>query len=63
MRTGVTLVREVEAKPLELCALAARAPEDFPVFFDSAAQGELGRYSILAAYPDASLTLLGDGRV
>jgi len=63
MRAGITLVREVEATPAQLCALAAHAPEDFPVFFDSAAQGGLGRYSLLAAYPEASLTLRGDGRV
>jgi anthranilate synthase component 1 len=39
-----------------LRTLAARSPRDFPVYFDSAAQGPLARYSLLAMAPRASLT-------
>jgi len=56
-------VREVVATPAQLCWLAAHRPRDFPVFFDSAATGALGRYSLLCAFPDASLLLRGDGRL
>ena len=38
-------------------------PESFPVLFDSAATGALGRYSILAAYPQAQLWQDGRGRL
>jgi anthranilate synthase component 1 len=43
--------------------LAYSDPEVFPVLFDSAAIGSLGRYSILAAYPQASLWLDTCGNV
>lgn len=56
-------MREVRATLLQLRALAAHRPELFPVLFDSAAQGPLARHSILAAMPQASLLLRGDGRL
>jgi anthranilate synthase component 1 len=56
-------VREVRATHAQLRALAARRPRQFPVLFDSAAPGALSRYSILAAWPRASLLLRGDGRL
>jgi anthranilate synthase component 1 len=43
--------------------LVYRDPESFPVLFDSAATGVLGRYSILAAYPQARLWQDGRGRL
>lgn len=43
--------------------LAASAPADFPVLFDSAAEGPLARYSMLAAAPQASLTRDARGRL
>jgi anthranilate synthase component I len=56
-------VRDLSATPEQLRALAARYPERFPALFDSAATGPLGRYSLLAALPRASLLLRGDGRL
>ncbi len=56
-------VREIAATPAQLRALAARQPRLFPALFDSTALGPLGRYSILAAAPRASLLLRGDGRL
>ena len=56
-------VREMQATPAQLRALAAQRPELFPVLFDSTAVGPLGRYSVLAAMPLASLLLRGDGRL
>jgi anthranilate synthase component 1 len=46
-----------------LRTLAARAPERWPVFLESAAHGPLGRYSILAGQPTATLTRDAQGRV
>jgi anthranilate synthase component 1 len=43
--------------PEDLRRLAYAEPSNFPVLLDSAAQGPLGRYSILAAYPQAALWL------
>jgi anthranilate synthase component 1 len=56
-------VREIAATPGQLRALAARQPHLFPALFDSTALGPLGRYSVLAAAPRASLLLRGDGRL
>lgn len=56
-------VREVAATPAQLRALAAGNPRLFPALLDSTAAGPLGRYSILAAAPRASLLLRGDGRL
>src|ERR1700688_2433100 len=63
MNTRSLQVREVRATHAQLRALAARRPDQFPALFDSAAPGALGRYSILAAWPRASLLLRGDGRL
>ena len=61
----------MNARGLERRALAAGAADlrrlaysdsiSFPVLFDSAATGPLGRYSILAAYPEAALWQDGEG--
>jgi len=56
-------VRDIAATPAQLRALAAGRPRLFPALFDSTALGPLGRYSILAAAPSASLLLRGDGRL
>ncbi|MGH8252403.1 MAG: chorismate-binding protein, partial [Steroidobacteraceae bacterium] len=56
-------VRELRTTPSQLRALAALNPALFPVLFDSTAVGALGRYSILACQPGASLLLRGDGRL
>jgi anthranilate synthase component I len=56
-------VRESQATPAQLRALAAWRPELFPVLLDSTALGPLGRYSVLAALPRAALLLWGDGRL
>ena len=56
-------VRDIAATPGQLRALAARQPHLFPALFDSTALGPLGRYSVLAAAPRASLLLRGDGRL
>ncbi|HEV7432664.1 MAG TPA: aminodeoxychorismate synthase component I [Steroidobacteraceae bacterium] len=56
-------VREIAATPAQLRALAVRQSRLFPALFDSTALGPLGRYSILAAAPCASLILRGDGRL
>ncbi len=61
MKTRSLQVREVRAAHAQLRALAARHPHHFPVLFDSAAPGVLSRYSILAAWPRASLLMRGDG--
>jgi anthranilate synthase component I len=63
MNTRSLQVREVRATHAQLRALAARRPRQFPVLYDSAAPGPLSRYSILAAWPRASLLLRGDGRL
>ena len=54
-------VRDISATPAQLRALVARQPQQFPALFDSAAPGPLGRHSVLAALPGASLLLRGDG--
>jgi anthranilate synthase component 1 len=56
-------VRELRSTPSQLRALAALQPAFFPALFDSTAVGPLGRYSILACQPGASLLLRGDGRL
>ena len=50
------LVSQVPVPGAALRTLANREPQRFPVFFDSAAQGPLARYSLLACEPVASLT-------
>src|SRR5258706_7527482 len=61
MKTRSFKVREVRATHAQLRSLAARHPRHFPVLFDSAAPGVLSRYSMLAAWPRASLLMRGDG--
>jgi anthranilate synthase component 1 len=56
-------VRDIGATPAQLRTLAVRQPELFPALFDSTAIGPLGRYSVLAAAPEAWLRLYGDGRL
>jgi anthranilate synthase component 1 len=46
-----------------LRTLAARAPERWPVLLESAAQGPLGRYSLLVHQSSATLTRDAQGRV
>ena len=57
------LIEPIDASPASLLSLAAGAPHDFPVFFDSAAEGPLAEWSLLAALPTATLRLRGDGRL
>lgn len=57
------LVRDLAATPAQLRRLAARQPALFPALYDSATPGPLARYTMLAACPDASLLLRGDGRI
>jgi anthranilate synthase component 1 len=60
MPAGI-LVQEL-AIPAELLRiLPARSPHDFPLLFDSATHGPLGRWSLLAAYPSGQLLQWGDG--
>jgi anthranilate synthase component 1 len=51
------LVRPLDVPPEVLRHLAATQPKRYPALFDSAAEGPLGRMSILAALPRASLWL------
>ncbi len=55
MANRAPIVSTVPVDGSALRTLATRAPEDFPVFFDSAAQGPLAQFSLLAASPAASL--------
>ena len=55
MSTNPALVRPLTLRPADLRRLAYRDPLAYPVLLDSAAQGNLGRYSILGAYPAAAL--------
>jgi anthranilate synthase component 1 len=50
------LIERVPVTGAALRRLADKQPHTYPVFFDSAAEGPLGRYSLLAAHPAASLT-------
>jgi anthranilate synthase component 1 len=55
------LAYPVAARQEDLRQLAYTDPANFPVLFDSAATGPLGRYSMLAAYPEAALWQDGQG--
>ncbi len=57
------LSESIAATPATLQALAACAPHDFPLLLDSAADGPLSRWSMLAALPGAAIRLRGDGRM
>jgi anthranilate synthase component I len=61
--TGASVACPIEARPEDLRRLAYADPRQFPVLFDSSAQGALGRYSILAAYPEAALWQDEKGRL
>ncbi len=56
MAQRAPLITQVPVPGAALRALADSDPARYPVFFDSAAQGPLARYSILATRPTASLT-------
>ena len=57
------LIRPLAVGADALRRLAYSDPESFPVLLDSAARGPLSRYSILAAYPQATLWQDGRGRL
>jgi anthranilate synthase component 1 len=57
------VVRELSVPGSVLRELAARFPDRYPVLMDSAAEGPLSRYSILAAEPRAALWLDAGGKV
>jgi anthranilate synthase component 1 len=59
--TNPALIRPLALSPADLRRLAYHDPAAYPVLLDSAAQGQLGRYSILAAYPEAALWQDGQG--
>jgi anthranilate synthase component 1 len=61
--TNSVLIQPLALSPADLRRLAYHDPVAYPVLLDSAAQGQLGRYSILAAYPEAALWLDGQGRL
>jgi anthranilate synthase component 1 len=54
-------ITPVAAPVAVLRRLAARAPEQWPVLLESAAHGPLGRYSLLAFQPRASITRDANG--
>ena len=56
-------VESIALAPQALLSLASRWPERYPVLLDSAAQGPLSHFSMLAALPRASLTLDAAGRL
>ncbi|MDE2448220.1 MAG: aminodeoxychorismate synthase component I [Gammaproteobacteria bacterium] len=57
------MVRELDVPSGVLRQLAASRPERYPVLFDSAAEGPLGRTSVLVACPTGALWLDAQGRV
>jgi anthranilate synthase component I len=57
------VVRELSVPGSALRGLAAHYPDRYPVLMDSAAEGPLSRFSILAAEPRAALWLDADGKV
>jgi anthranilate synthase component I len=61
--TNPLLIRPLALRAADLRRLAYRDPVAYPVLLDSAAQGQLSRYSILAAYPEAALWQDGQGRL
>src|SRR6185369_3886277 len=61
MRAPSLHVETVTLTPEILLALAARAPERYPVLLDSAAQGALSQFSLLAALPRGCLRLDSGG--
>jgi anthranilate synthase component I len=60
--TNEPVIRPIKVAPNSLLALHAAHPSRYPVLLDSAATGvELGRFDILFAHPEASMTLERDG--
>jgi anthranilate synthase component 1 len=57
------LVEPVVLAPGALLALASRWPDRYPVLLDSAAQGALSHFSMLAALPRATLTMDAAGQL
>jgi anthranilate synthase component I len=56
------IFQPIELDPATLLSLHAAFPQRYPALFESAAAGEpLGRFDILFAHPQASLTLGHDG--
>ena len=56
-------VRALDLEPRVLRALAAQDPRRYPLLLDSAAQGPLGRLSLLLAAPQGALWLDARGRL
>ena len=56
MDSRAPLISQVPVEGFALRVLAASSPNEFPVLFDSAADGPLARFSLLAAAPTASIT-------
>ena len=63
MSAGGSLSYPLPFGPEDLRRLAYDNPSTFPVLLDSAATGPLGRYSILAAFPEAALWQDAGGRL
>jgi anthranilate synthase component 1 len=57
------ILRELDVPPWVLRGLAAMRPERYPVLFDSAADGPLGRSSVLVACPTGALWRDAQGRL
>lgn len=57
------IVRELDVPPDVLRQLAAAYPDRYPVLFDSAADGPLGRTSLLVGQPTGALWLDAEGRL
>ena len=57
------ILRELDVPPRVLRQLAASRPARYPVLFDSAAEGPLGRRSILVAQPTGALWLDAQGNL
>jgi anthranilate synthase component 1 len=57
------LISPVPVSGTALRALAERDPSGFPLFFDSAAQGPLARYSLLAVAPSAHVSRDANGHL
>ena len=56
-------VEPIALAPGALLALASRWPDRYPVLLDSAAQGALSHFSMLAALPRATLTMDAAGNL
>ncbi len=56
-------VEPLALAPHALLALASRWPDRYPVLLDSAAQGALSHFSMLAALPRATLTMDAAGQL